>query len=1022
MESHLPASNSPAPTPSTAARRPAPSQQNNPGPAISPSRPANVAKGRAQADTPSNLLAVTQDAPTPNAAGSYNPAELDASSSAAAVRSNSSAAIGKVTAAAGDSQVDLGAVRTVEKANTGRAAGGGQPQVTPGSPTEMLARKRPGGSPESSIDAAAVAAAPESPDKASGDPSKSAIEDAAPSASEVARADTGGASSPAKKSADDPGPQSASDGTGKPSPQKIVRADSEPTPPAQQPGDGTGRPTRKAGGSIAAETRAEQVAAVGNAGNVAGPATSLAPNAASTAARGDSTAPIKKISADEGSGQLQTGPSTAVAKATAGRASSDDSPAATGGTSAKSLAHTPRTPATGTEALAVANVPGTVGSKAASGTSPVGTAANNAARAGTAGTLQKVAQGDPQLSTGGAGKPMASRIGKATGSQTTPELAAGGATLLPNRRRGSSTAAAVLAEMIAAAGTPAAKGGPGKGNPSSTLDTGAAEGEIARPRGVPGALSKESIAAAAGSPQDAPALGKVGRGLTQRATGDGAEPAPQLADSLGGAMLKKSNLSSLPDTSAEAFNAPNLASAGASGASEMMGTAPGSADRADTGVVQVATNAEMGMGGLGMTAAPLPGSLSRRAQENSDIVLAVSARFDTKKAGAQQIPDLRATYTQPKFQSRKTGDQLGADYFRGQPTTKLEKAIGTGLEFLAKMQRPDGSWSLNHFPPGYENAGAGTIDSDTAATGLALLVYLGAAYDHDSERYGDVVRRGLEFLIRNQKENGDLYIDRDKFSNESARLYSHGIASIALCEAYGMTTDVAMLRDPAQKALDFIVASQHPKRGGWRYQPGVESDTSVSGWQLMALKSGELAGLNVPKKTYEMVAVFLAKAQDKKDSSRFVYNPYATDRRNSNPTMTAVGLLMKLYLGADPKDPVIVRGAKSLLASPPSIGTARRPTRDTYYWYYATQVMAHMGDAQLNEWNEHLKPVLIDTQINQGKFAGSWSPNLQDDGAVRDAWGKHGGRIYVTTMNLLSLEVRHRLLPLYRDDTVAGGK
>ena len=487
-------------------------------------------------------------------------------------------------------------------------------------------------------------------------------------------------------------------------------------------------------------------------------------------------------------------------------------------------------------------------------------------------------------------------------------------------------------------------------------------------------------------------------------------------------MLKRSKRGALRGTAAEVVEAPNLAAAGAPGVEAMMGTTPGAAERADTGTVQVATNAEMGIGGLGLAPAPLPGSLDRRAQENSDVLIPISARINTKKAGAEYIPDLRAQYAQPKFQGRKTGKQLGADYFRGQSTTKLERAIGTGLEFLAKMQRPDGSWSLNHFPTGYENAGAGTIDSDTAATGLALLVYLGAAYDHDSDRYGDVVRRGLEFLIRNQKENGDLYISRDKFSNESARLYSHGIASIALCEAYGMTTDVAMLRDPAQKSLDFIVAAQHAKRGGWRYVPGVESDTSVSGWQLMALKSGELAGLNVPKKTYEMVKVFLAKAQDKKDSSRFVYNPFAEERRNPNPTMTAVGLLMRLYLGTDPKDPAMVRGAKHLLDSPPAIGTRRRPTRDTYYWYYATQVMAHMGDQHLKEWNEHLKPVLIDTQVTQGKFAGSWSPNLRDDGVVKDAWGKYGGRIYVTTMNLLSLEVHHRLLPLYRDDTVAGGK
>src|SRR3990172_2809553 len=91
-------------------------------------------------------------------------------------------------------------------------------------------------------------------------------------------------------------------------------------------------------------------------------------------------------------------------------------------------------------------------------------------------------------------------------------------------------------------------------------------------------------------------------------------------------------------------------------------------------------------------------------------------------------------------------------------------------------------------------------------------------------------------------------------------LYSHGIATIALCEAYGMTQD-PRLREPAQKAVDWIVAAQHPERGGWRYSPGVGSDTSVSGWMLMALKSGELAGLTVPESTYQGVENWLNSAE-----------------------------------------------------------------------------------------------------------------------------------------------------------------
>ncbi len=329
---------------------------------------------------------------------------------------------------------------------------------------------------------------------------------------------------------------------------------------------------------------------------------------------------------------------------------------------------------------------------------------------------------------------------------------------------------------------------------------------------------------------------------------------------------------------------------------------------------------------------------------------------------------------------------------------------------------PEGNWSLDRFGvgrPGYENEQA-QFRSDTAATALALLSFLGAGYDHFDDQYQNTVRGGLEFLIRRQRPNGDLYIAEDAESNKSAWLYSHGMATIALCEAYGMTGD-DNLREPAQRAINFIVAAQHPTRGGWRYQPQHDSDTSVSGWQLMALKSGELSGLTVPPKTYDLARHWLDAAQAGGDHTEFVYNPYAPDTadkrhgRRPTTTITAVGLLMRLYLGANRNDPLMQRGAEHLAHHLPTLGTRQQPLGDTYYWYYATQVMFHMKGDNWSQWNQRLHPLLVDTQIKTGPKAGSWDP-------AADRWGKAAGRIYVTTMNLLSLEVYYRHLPIYESE------
>ncbi len=340
-----------------------------------------------------------------------------------------------------------------------------------------------------------------------------------------------------------------------------------------------------------------------------------------------------------------------------------------------------------------------------------------------------------------------------------------------------------------------------------------------------------------------------------------------------------------------------------------------------------------------------------------------------------------------------------------------EEAIERGLAYLASIQNKDGSWSLQ---------GHGEdvlLRSDTAATGLCLLAFQGAGYTHRQHQYADTVARGLQFLIDNQKTNGALYRPENEISNRNVALYSHGIAALAVSEAYGMTQDPE-LGEPAQRALNYIAATQHRQRGGWRYTPQVSSDTSVSGWMMMALKSGELAGLEVKATTYRGIDRWLELAQQSPDRpDRYRYNPFAPDTNTQRhgkiptPTMTAVGMLMRMYSGWRRDNQAMQSAADYLLQYPPALGSKRSPKRDGYYWYYATQVMFHMGGEHWEQWNQHLNPLLLRSQLKSGPKAGSWDPELP----VRDRWSPHAGRLYVTTMNLLNLEVYYRHLPIYED-------
>jgi WD40-like Beta Propeller Repeat/Squalene-hopene cyclase C-terminal domain/Prenyltransferase and squalene oxidase repeat len=327
-------------------------------------------------------------------------------------------------------------------------------------------------------------------------------------------------------------------------------------------------------------------------------------------------------------------------------------------------------------------------------------------------------------------------------------------------------------------------------------------------------------------------------------------------------------------------------------------------------------------------------------------------------------------------------------------TKESEAAVERGLDWLAAHQNRDGSWSLQGFTANCKHpqcTAAATVASDTAGTGLSLLPFLAAGYTHKSGKHQQTVARGVKWLVDQQRADGGWLA-----AGDSKPMYGHGLAAIALCEAYGMTRD-DQLRGHAQSALDFIARSQHPASGGWRYQPNTPGDTSVFGWQVMALKSGELAGLKVSPQALEGAKRWLKSVE----ANAPIGGQFGYQGPTPTTAMTAQGLLGMQLLGARRSDPRLVAGAEYLLKNLP-----QRNVDTSYYWYHATQVMYHMQGKYWKAWNERLRDMLVSTQVAQGSMAGSWDPV--------DAREKTGGRICSTALRLLMLEVYYRHLPLYQ--------
>ncbi len=330
-------------------------------------------------------------------------------------------------------------------------------------------------------------------------------------------------------------------------------------------------------------------------------------------------------------------------------------------------------------------------------------------------------------------------------------------------------------------------------------------------------------------------------------------------------------------------------------------------------------------------------------------------------------------------------------------TTLTEAAVARGLRWLASVQNQDGSWSLKKF----DKHGRSGNRGDALGTSLALLPFLGAGQTHEFGKYKQTVAKGLAWLIANQADNGDLRAGY----RDQAGIYAHGQASIVLCEALAMTGD-EQFRDPAQKAINFIEAWQH-KNGGWRYRPRQSGDTSVLGWQVMALQSARapLTGLKVDSATLEMADYFLDNVASERGLGRMpVGSLYCYQkRRDPTPAMTAEAILCRMYLGWKKDDPRLMAAVKWLVRNHlPSVDEM-----NLYYWYYGTQALHHYGGPEWETWNNEMRGLLIGSQDRRGRHPGSWDPEMFE-------WGSSGGRIYTTALAVCTLEVYYRHLPIFK--------
>ena len=343
-------------------------------------------------------------------------------------------------------------------------------------------------------------------------------------------------------------------------------------------------------------------------------------------------------------------------------------------------------------------------------------------------------------------------------------------------------------------------------------------------------------------------------------------------------------------------------------------------------------------------------------------------------------------------------------------TPESEAALARGLEWLAKNQGPEGNWGSN----------------DLGLVGMGALAFLADGHTPGRGRYGKVVEKALDYMVKNAKPSGLLNI-----SNTQRDMYNHGLATFVLGQAHGMSSD-RRLGTALERSLKLIINVQC-EDGGWDYKARRQPrghDLSLAVMQAKALRSAVDSGLEIPPEVVELAIQSVrehycpqngsrsaSEESQKRMPGQFTY----TGSGRGTPAMAAAGVVCMQEFGQY-SDWRITKSMQRLDAEIQNKkgkaprGRSGQLPFDAYTLYYVGQAVYQVGGDDWKRSYPVLRDYIVQTQVHNSdpKQNGYWNAG----GHV----GGEPGKLYGTAVGCFILAIPNRYLPILQDGKIESLK